>query len=435
MQSEECGHIGGNGLHDCRKCHRGGPEGFKVTNDGYDSLFHPQQPRHSTETLTEVKHQVSLACKGIEANVKKRQTDSGVKDAYTQHWIEYLLARFQQLKAEDPNRSDNDITRELEAFVTQRGNELYNPFLQLEGFDVNLDTPVELLHTVLLGIVKYAWHMTHSSLSKQQLDHFFVKLQSSSVDGLTIAPIRANYLRQYRNSLVGRQFKQVLQTSIFHLYGMIDDLHFSLWQAVGTLCALLWFPEIKNMTEYLADLKIATNNVLDLFALIDPSKIWSKIKLHILAHVHEDISRFGPIIGRSTEIFECFNAIFRFCAVLTNRRSPSHDIAMQLADQEALKQRITGGMWQQSESEWVQASSQVRDKPTDAGSATPVPEHRRQELQWCQTDALKTVNCPEHDEKSIWWPGEKVIAQSGDVCKVGFWVFASSPFTTGGIYL
>lgn len=46
-------------------------------------------------------------------------------------------------------------------------------------------------------------------------------------------------------------------------------------------------------------------------------------------------------MGEATETLECFNAIFRFCSVLSNRQAPSRNIAIQLANQEDFKQRIT----------------------------------------------------------------------------------------------
>ncbi|KJA12597.1 hypothetical protein HYPSUDRAFT_210338 [Hypholoma sublateritium FD-334 SS-4] len=87
---------------------------------------------------------------------------------------------------------------------------------------------------------------------------------------------------QYANSLIGRQFKTIAQ-------------------AVGELTALLWMPEIRKMDEYLSDVEVAVANVLDLFALIDPSKMMSKLKLHLLVHLKSDILRFGPLVGQSTE--------------------------------------------------------------------------------------------------------------------------------------
>ena len=100
------------------------------------------------------------------------------------------------------------------------------------------------------------------------------------------------------------------------------------------------------------DVEVAAANVLDLFAMIDPTKMTSKVKLHLLVHLKEDIIRFGPLVGVSTETFECFNAIFRFCSIFSNHLAPSRDIAFQLASQEVLKHRLTGGWWPVENGEW-----------------------------------------------------------------------------------
>jgi hypothetical protein len=66
---------------------------------------------------------------------------------------------------------------------------------------------VEILHTILLGIVKYLWHNLHTSWSEAQQNLFVIRLQSSDIDGLTVPPIRASYMMQYRNGLIGKHFK------------------------------------------------------------------------------------------------------------------------------------------------------------------------------------------------------------------------------------
>ncbi|KAJ7715282.1 hypothetical protein B0H14DRAFT_3901589 [Mycena olivaceomarginata] len=43
------------------------------------------------------------------------------------------------------------------------------------------------------------------------------------------------------------------------------------------------------------NVRIAAGNVLDAFAVVDPTKIITKIKLHLLAHLPEDITAFGPL--------------------------------------------------------------------------------------------------------------------------------------------
>ena len=108
-----------------------------------------------------------------------------------------------------------------------------------------------------------------------------------------------------------------------------------------------------------SDIKVAAANVLDLFAMIDPSKMTSKIKLHLLVHLKADILCFGPLVGVATEVFECFNAIFRYCSIFSNHLAPSRDIAFKLASQEVLKHCLTGGWWPTANGEWEQLGPSV----------------------------------------------------------------------------
>jgi hypothetical protein len=52
--------------------------------------------------------------------------------------------------------------------------------------------------------------------------------------------------------------------------------------------------------------RVATDNVLDLFSRIEPLKIITKPKLHLLTHLPDNIKRYGPLVGEATEVFECF---------------------------------------------------------------------------------------------------------------------------------
>ena len=110
-----------------------------------------------------------------------------------------------------------------------------------------------------------------------------------------------------------------------------------------------------------SDVDIAAANVLDIAAELDPSKIIAKIKYHLLGHLREDIIRFGPLVGSATESFESYNAIFRFCSILSNHMAPSCDIAHQLSKQETVKFILSGGWSIHTETgKWEQPGVGVR---------------------------------------------------------------------------
>ena len=87
----------------------------------------------------DVEYQVELACLGIAQNVQNQQTKTGIKDAYTQYWIDYLIDRARTLRKEYPARTTADIQSELLSWVQEHNSDIYNPFLKLDGehFPVN----------------------------------------------------------------------------------------------------------------------------------------------------------------------------------------------------------------------------------------------------------------------------------------------------------
>ncbi|EIN03386.1 hypothetical protein PUNSTDRAFT_37895, partial [Punctularia strigosozonata HHB-11173 SS5] len=366
MQSEMSSHIGGAGNCKCRKCKVGGTKREKEGLEVYHSLFEGGEPRTAQDTLREVWIQLEKACEGVMLPVKERQTETGVKDAYAQHWVEQLIARFKQMHAEDPARSRESIVQELKVWLHEHAHDVLNPFLTMPGLDVNRDTPIELLHTVLLGLLKYTWHWCHPTWKDDQKKYFSLRLASTDTNGLSIPAIRADYIMQYAGSLIGRQFKILGQTASFHTYDICPSkLHYDLWKASGELDALLWFPEIDDLDDYVTNITVAAGNVVDIIAAIDPSKIVEKTKLHLLAaHLEEDIRRHGNLINVITESQESFNAIFRLSSIYSNHLAPSRDIARSLSRIEGMKRRLGGGYWLVEESEgcnsWVCSGPGVR---------------------------------------------------------------------------
>jgi hypothetical protein len=95
-------------------------------------------PRSSNETLNLVEQQVEAACLGVAQSVKDLQTKTGVKDAFTQHWIDQLIERARIIQKDQPERSTADIQMELMEWVIKNQKEIYNPFLTMEGELIDL---------------------------------------------------------------------------------------------------------------------------------------------------------------------------------------------------------------------------------------------------------------------------------------------------------
>ncbi|THU86694.1 hypothetical protein K435DRAFT_868003 [Dendrothele bispora CBS 962.96] len=320
MQSTICGHMVGAGAnHPCRKCNIGGDQAFKASDEGFESYFH-----------------VMLACTGRRCKVGELQTNTGVKDTLTQYWIKDLLTRFvfHRKEGKTKKQAENILLK----WVSENRDKIYSPFLTCKGLDPSKDTPIELLHMILLGILKYVWHMTMSDFKPEHKSKFGIRLQATNIDGLSIPPIRSKYIMQYSKSLIGRQLKTVLQTSIFHLHDLTTSIPNGKGLRYFAICKA-----IEKLEEYLSDLCIAVANVLDAFGAADPEKITAKIKLHLLTHLEEDVRAIGVLLGAITENYEGYNAVFQYASILSNHRAPSQDIAVQIAEQEALRHRLTRG--------------------------------------------------------------------------------------------
>lgn len=106
-------------------------------------------------------------------------------------------------------------------------------------------------------------------------------------------------------------------------------------------------------------------NLLDIWSLIDPQRIFVKLKLHILLHILQDVINHGTPLLNSTEIFESHNAVFRNSSVLSNHQAPSCDIARTSAVMDSFKHIISGGGWKTTNGNYVRAGPKVREHFAD----------------------------------------------------------------------
>ncbi|KAF9780518.1 hypothetical protein BJ322DRAFT_1011992 [Thelephora terrestris] len=365
QQAESASGIGGNGNLNCIRDKSGGTKEQKE------------------KTVQIIKQQIYLACEGIACRVSDLQTETGIKDRTAQYWIDRALERSSELmrqRLHEPETQDprlrgklkpderkqikemihSEVSAEVRRWVIEQPPERFNEIPQESC--KSYDSSIDLLHTILLGLDKYVWHKTSSAWNERKGTLFALRMDlASSLDGLSGSREDARYLIKYKNNLVGRQFKFIQQLAIFHLRrDMCNDLVFDLWKATGELGALLWYPIINNMEQYLADLKVLIANVLDIWAKIDANRIIDKMKLHVLTHLPEDVLRFGPPGLYIVEGFEGWNRIWRLCSILSNHHSPSRDIAIKLCKAERIKHLLSGGFWQDKNSKaYVQAGKAV----------------------------------------------------------------------------
>ncbi|KZT19302.1 hypothetical protein NEOLEDRAFT_1045414, partial [Neolentinus lepideus HHB14362 ss-1] len=181
QQSETCSHIGMHGNFFCRRCTVGGSATEKETSEGYQALFkvcywsnrtlillisisQPGNARTCGETLGVVEKQLWTACLGVQETVDALQSMTGVKDKIASFWIDKCIIKAREIQNErisnvttrDPRLNKKtlkgDARKAVKADIVQ----------SIQRVDIHKDTPVEILHTYLLGQDKYVWYATHN---------------------------------------------------------------------------------------------------------------------------------------------------------------------------------------------------------------------------------------------------------------------------------
>ncbi len=103
---------------------------------------------------------------------------------------------------------------------------------------------------VLLGVVKYFWRDAVARQSAEGKAILKARLTSMTVDGLGISPIRGHTLVYYAKSLVGRDFRTILQVAPGVLQGMLPDQAYEAWLALCRLAPLVFQSKIKDVNKY-----------------------------------------------------------------------------------------------------------------------------------------------------------------------------------------
>ncbi|KAJ4465765.1 hypothetical protein C8J55DRAFT_405138, partial [Lentinula edodes] len=312
-------------------------ESLKTMYDRIKSFVKPGNPRKKSETIATLKsHFVHAETVGTAKKLEEMRTASGVKDTYQMFFINRLLKRRHNSNLEPLRASQNSINNPM------------SPVWRILGLDPHSDTPVEILHVVLLGFVKYLWRDVIDNQLKKNAEkkkELATRISSVDISGLGIeSKLAGDTLVNHYGSLTGSDFRKICQVAPFVLKGFVNNECYQTWLSLSKLVPLIWQPEIKSLDAYITLLQHEIEQFL-LYAAKWSIRWFNKPKFHILVHLPDHIRRFGPAILFATEVFESYNAVIRAKSIHSNRLAPSRDIAWAFSKQNRIRHMLSGGLF------------------------------------------------------------------------------------------
>ena len=70
---------------------------------------------------------------GVKAPIERLQTATGVKDKVAQYWIDILLKRANEMKSEQPGKSNEEVADAMRAWFAEQPGDKVNPLLDISG--------------------------------------------------------------------------------------------------------------------------------------------------------------------------------------------------------------------------------------------------------------------------------------------------------------
>ncbi|OAV97120.1 hypothetical protein PTTG_26146 [Puccinia triticina 1-1 BBBD Race 1] len=342
--------IPGNCLNPCRMCSLSAPQKKLKPTSGYLQRFlhldsngyhMPNQPRQWIETIENTYKLWNLSY-GIKRVYNVMQKAWGVVDSINQRFM--------------AARKDKEGKKGFDKLLEEDSTRIFNPWLKLEGFDGCQDTPVEILHVVLLGVFKYMVGEYINNFDKKRREELSGRVQLFNTDLLNLPPASPKTLINYVGSLSGKDYKFFIQAAPFVFFKFMDPDQRELWLSLSILCSLIFQTNISQMDEYQVELK----KHVDIFLrnLIKSNAQWiNKPKFHMLLHLPESILCFGPASLFSTKKFKSFNSVLRKSSIHSNKQGPGKDIATSFSDYEALRFILCGSVFYNTKTGSISHSS------------------------------------------------------------------------------
>ncbi|KAH9819446.1 hypothetical protein DFH28DRAFT_924804 [Melampsora americana] len=274
--------------------------------------------------------------------ITKARRLHGIRDTVNESLMNQVLQVFESRNPGTSHRLWHDLNSKF-------GSRVYNPFLRLPGFDGHHDTPVEALHVYLLGVAKYPWQELMTELSPlkpgtSRHSTIIARWASFDTKGLKIPPIIPNTFIQYYKSLVGKEYRVIMQAIPFVLFEEMSREKRHFWSALISLASLIFQNKISNMDHYLIKLRKSVDNFL--VCLVGSNARWTnKPKFHMLTHLPKSIQWYGPCHLVATEIFESFNFVLRKASIHSNHLAPGRDIGNSFNSYQMIVHIMLGGTW------------------------------------------------------------------------------------------
>ncbi|POW09243.1 hypothetical protein PSTT_06948 [Puccinia striiformis] len=210
---------------------------------------------------------------------------------------------------------------------------LFSPIINCKCFDGCKDSPVEILHVVQLGMVKYL--VAAFMITFKDKDALKLKLQaywnSFNTESLNIPYLKPAYMVTHWASFIGKDYKTVVQAAPFVFFPFMKPAQRELWTSLCYLTSFIFQTQVEDLNQYATELKLHTDRFL--YNTLKMSAQWvNKPKFHILTHLYQSVLRYGPPSLFASEKFESFNSNVRRASGHSNRHSPGRDIAITFSD-------------------------------------------------------------------------------------------------------
>ncbi|TPX53433.1 hypothetical protein CcCBS67573_g09707 [Chytriomyces confervae] len=223
-----------------------------------------------------------------------------------------------------------------------------NPFNSVSNFYPPQQTPIDLLHTLSLGVIKYSvrdasavYKKRPGSVASQEFQAAVGNLFKSVTSYRGPHSVTPLQFMVHCGSLIAKDFKFIAQIGPF-LYHWFIPAKKWLWVAIAAVTKLSYDMRYQSSEQQHHLLQKAVGALQALFKKHVPG--WGgSSKLHLLSHLPEHFIIWGPLSLYGVEAPEHMNGDVRHSIINSNRQNSSRDTAADFAVREEIAYLLRGG--------------------------------------------------------------------------------------------